>query len=142
VREPGVGQHLDRIQSETGIALPDNLNYFFASDGDRHDATAHGSGGCWRMSHEVHSSALMILIRARFLGSIILRDNLAAAPYNKFERHTESADGWQQISEGKQIKFTFKQKEIQMSSKVALPFPAARIRFLHEIFCITCIPDR
>ena len=31
VREPGVGQHLDRIQSETGIALPDNLTYFFAS---------------------------------------------------------------------------------------------------------------
>ena len=30
-REPGVGQYLDRIQSETGIALPDNLTYFFAS---------------------------------------------------------------------------------------------------------------
>jgi hypothetical protein len=30
-REAGVGQHLDRIQSETGIALPDNLTYFFES---------------------------------------------------------------------------------------------------------------
>jgi hypothetical protein len=31
VHEPGVGQHLDRIQTETGVALPDNLSYFFAS---------------------------------------------------------------------------------------------------------------
>jgi G-protein alpha subunit len=29
--EPGVGNYLDRIQSETGLVFPDNLLYFFAS---------------------------------------------------------------------------------------------------------------
>jgi hypothetical protein len=28
----------------------------------------------------------------------------------EFERHMEGADGWQQIGEGKRIKFMFKQR--------------------------------